>query len=598
MIKLATNILYQGKSPLDARDSFDTLLSMASYPDYSIDEGHITYCKETNKHYKFNVSNEVDALTGKWREFNSGSSDEKVKLSSLSAEANYLSDLIDNATIQIDSDNNVLYIAKIQGQTVSVAEINLLQGAASNIQEQINNLSKSMSMYGVFETKAKLLEESENITPTDGATAIIQIDETNENKQMTYIYIEKSSEWTPVSENSIKIRDFSIEPLNLENEVTGVLSDENISENIVRNEQLQNYLDKENFLSADNENAVKKADILSNMSVTVEELNQSVKNNHQHTNQTLLDNLTADGNGDKFLSDDGTYKDILVISDTEPENTNIKFWVDNKDATKLVLKIHDGLSWEEISSNGNNTGTVTDSSLAYAVTSNVEIGGIKNGAVMQAGMTFDEFVQKLLTKYYEPEVDFSVVPGNEYYETGTTQSNFVMKAIVKKMSNPISSIDFYVGNSKVYSLDTEDDATLSNGGTYSYTYTGEINKDTVFKAVVKDTEISVTKTFEVKFITPVYYGATPTVVPSNLLVLNKMLKPREDMTVSVISDNEYITFLYNSTYGKLTSILDENGFENIGDFHVSEEIFNNIGYYVYTTENKITCEKFKYTFKF
>ena len=66
---------------LDSRDSFDTVLEMVSYPDTSLDEGHISYCKETNKHYKFLSTNEIDIRTGKWHEFNSGkTTDEKVAM--------------------------------------------------------------------------------------------------------------------------------------------------------------------------------------------------------------------------------------------------------------------------------------------------------------------------------------------------------------------------------------------------------------------------------------------------------------------------------------------------------------------------------------
>lgn len=140
-ISLGANISYKGRLPLDDRNSFNTILDMVSFPESSLDEGHISYCKETDKHYKFNSDNETDSQTGKWREFNSGpSTDEKVKLTSLSTNSSYLSDLLDNTTIKIDADNNVLYVAKLKDMTVTVAEINLLQGLSSNVQEQINNL--------------------------------------------------------------------------------------------------------------------------------------------------------------------------------------------------------------------------------------------------------------------------------------------------------------------------------------------------------------------------------------------------------------------------------------------------------------------------
>ena len=73
-IQIGDNFQYRGKKPLDNRNSFDTTSEMKSYLDSFIDEGHISYCKETNKHYKYNSSNDDDPVLGKWREFNSGSS--------------------------------------------------------------------------------------------------------------------------------------------------------------------------------------------------------------------------------------------------------------------------------------------------------------------------------------------------------------------------------------------------------------------------------------------------------------------------------------------------------------------------------------------
>ena len=72
MIKVGDNFSYKGKKPLDSRDYFDTVLEMAQYAETSLDEGHISYVKETDKYYKFNSTNNVDSTLGKWREYNNG----------------------------------------------------------------------------------------------------------------------------------------------------------------------------------------------------------------------------------------------------------------------------------------------------------------------------------------------------------------------------------------------------------------------------------------------------------------------------------------------------------------------------------------------
>lgn len=69
MIQIIDNFEHRSKLPNFARDQFDTLEEMKNVRDEDIDEGHISYCISTDKHYKFNASNAIDQSTGKWREF-------------------------------------------------------------------------------------------------------------------------------------------------------------------------------------------------------------------------------------------------------------------------------------------------------------------------------------------------------------------------------------------------------------------------------------------------------------------------------------------------------------------------------------------------
>lgn len=69
MIQIIDNFEHRSKLPNFARDQFDTLEEMKNVRDEDIDEGHISYCISTDKHYKFNTSNAIDQSTGKWREF-------------------------------------------------------------------------------------------------------------------------------------------------------------------------------------------------------------------------------------------------------------------------------------------------------------------------------------------------------------------------------------------------------------------------------------------------------------------------------------------------------------------------------------------------
>ena len=345
-IQTASNFMYKGKNFLDARQSFDTILAMTSFSITSLPEGFIAYNKETDKYYKFNSTNDVDTTLGKWREYNGGggsSTDEKVKLDATATDAKYLNELIDNATIEVDTTNNYLVVKKIDGQTATVAEINFLTGVKSNIQAQIDNLGKSMTMYGVFGTKADLIA-STTPTPVDGNTAIVIADEDNDNKQMTYIYIESTSAWTQVAESSVTVRDFTTEPINLATETTGTLHKSKIDTAIAR---LADVLDKATYKGT-GDGIVKQADKLTGLTATIAALNQAVTDSHTHSNKAVLDKIVSNGIGSGFLADNGKYISILHIGTTSPTYDS-QIWIDNTDSSKPILKIFDGTNWVTIS---------------------------------------------------------------------------------------------------------------------------------------------------------------------------------------------------------------------------------------------------------
>lgn len=51
------------------RDSFETKTAMKAFDENSIDEGHLSYCKEDGNIYQYKSANTVDATTGRWRIF-------------------------------------------------------------------------------------------------------------------------------------------------------------------------------------------------------------------------------------------------------------------------------------------------------------------------------------------------------------------------------------------------------------------------------------------------------------------------------------------------------------------------------------------------
>ena len=93
--------------------------------------------------------------------------DEKVKMNS-SGEAKYLQELLDGITI-INS-NGKLTVQGINNLIATINELNFLQGATSNIQQQINNISGVSTFRGVFNS---LVDLQSAPNPQAGEYAIV-----------------------------------------------------------------------------------------------------------------------------------------------------------------------------------------------------------------------------------------------------------------------------------------------------------------------------------------------------------------------------------------------------------------------------------------
>ena len=151
--------------------------------------------------------------------------DESVKMDS-TTDAKYLSELIDKNTVV--NDNEVLKVKKLDGQEVTIAEINHLKGLTMNIVDLVKSFANGgVKMYEhTIPTYADLLalDRSEFI---DGVRYFVYViaDETHGGIKTTYICDKENTNYFCVSGDH---RDFTTEPIDLANEVTGKLGTSNI----------------------------------------------------------------------------------------------------------------------------------------------------------------------------------------------------------------------------------------------------------------------------------------------------------------------------------------------------------------------------------
>ena len=327
-IQINNNFDYKGNQPNFERDQFETLELMRSADERSLDNGHISYCEETGKHYVFNENNDIDVETGKWRllienpenldtnkqdktdnaldttdktvvgaineingntldnvtfsadykniiinrknglnpytipiasiinnakiiELNdvdstdigngktlvydgatqkhkyvdSTGTDELVKMDS-TTDAKHLSDLIDKQTIV--NDNGVLKVKKLDGQEVTIAEINHLKGLTMNVMDLVNAFANGgVKVYErTMPTYADLLTlDRSGFIDEIKYFVYVQSDETHGGAKTTYL-CDKTSE--TFFGNADSQRNFITNPIDLANEVTGKLGTSNI----------------------------------------------------------------------------------------------------------------------------------------------------------------------------------------------------------------------------------------------------------------------------------------------------------------------------------------------------------------------------------
>ena len=119
---------------------------------------------------------------------------------------------------------------------------------------------------------------------------------------------------------------------------------------------------------------------------------------------------------------------------------------------------------------------------------------------------------------------------------------------------------------------------------------------------------TISRTFRVRFYSPTYYGVgAPGLSVAAVQGLTKAIQAKANRTYAFSPSSEVYYYAYPASFGLLTSILDANGFETIGDWTLSVVSFTNnppdyegiaTNYNVYEFDNLTTQTAFNNTFIF
>ena len=166
-----------------------------------------------------------DSSTQKHKYVNTTGTDEFVKMDS-TTDAKYLSDLIDKSTVV--NDNGVLKVKKLDGQEVTITEINYLKGLTMNVMDLVNAFANGgVKVLNTPVNTASELDTMDRTSFVDGISYIVYVlaDENHSNAKTTYLCTKTS---TTFFGNADSQRNFTTNPIDLANEVTGKLGTSNI----------------------------------------------------------------------------------------------------------------------------------------------------------------------------------------------------------------------------------------------------------------------------------------------------------------------------------------------------------------------------------
>ena len=174
-----------------------------------------------------------NATTSKHEYADVSGTDEKVKMDA-STDAKYLGELLDNVTIA--NENGELKVKKLDGQEVTITEINYLKGLTMNVMDLVNMFSNGgvKIINTPVATYAELLTLDKS-SFIEGISYLVYVlaDENHDNAKTTYL-VDKDSETTTYFGFADSQRDFTTNPIDLATEITGKLGISNMDSDAIK----------------------------------------------------------------------------------------------------------------------------------------------------------------------------------------------------------------------------------------------------------------------------------------------------------------------------------------------------------------------------
>ena len=616
-IKIGANFAYNGKLPNFERDSFETKAAMKAFDENSIDEGHLSYCKEDGNIYQYKSANSTDTTTGRWRLFKTkadaalnGTSTNaiqnkavfdalKLKADAVALDkyqpkykADYIAkqDLIELPITEgvIDLNGHILFMPNIESNGTLIicngsimfnknVQLNissfiltnisiLLSSTSVNITLSIYDYCEMTNVYGAEVDSINISQDS-NINELYMYNSIISIGLPVNTVLSCYNSNTKISKF-PNNDiiiyafNSTILYDGVINSLNTDSKWYNsyIKSIPFISGYVNESGEIVNLTIYEDTITNNSTNAPQTKVVYNALQLKADktQLNNYVTTATANSTYAKKSDIT---NIYKFKGTKTNYADLPTTNRVTGDVWNIT----TADA-EHGIKAGDNVAWNGTEWD-NLSGTVDLS--AYATTTTTD--------------AISADVKKLMDKAFPFTVKVSID-----------------KALAKKgTSQPVKvTITPKIGDDN-----TEVDAIMINGaehhGAIPYVYSTTATTTTTYNVRADKTgRNSAHGSATITFVNPSYDGvvaANFTATEANIKALTETLRSGKGGTRTFNLNNQKACIAYPKAFGAATGIKDVNGFDYLASYTRSELNVNGELYYVYLLTNATTITDMKQT---
>lgn len=348
------------------------------------------------------------------------------------------------------------------------------------------------------------------------------------------------------------------------------------------------------------------------------------KANTAHTSSTDFE--TDKANWDLVIGDENEYVyNVLDYSSlpTSPKNGEAYFCRTDYTDTSITpnvtyksgLYYYDASNSKWVNALGNSSSGSGSAELEDDVTAiGVSIGSVKDGDTLTKGLSFTDFAKKILQKriaptYTAPSVSLKT-NAKSVLERGSSATIIITPTFTQNDAGVVTGYELFRDGVSIYtdtscSSYTDTISTLS-GTSIQYTCTvtyadGTVKNDNMGDPDATGQILAGSKTAsatKINIALKYYYGKNLSQTISMLSSLTAVLDTKKDLSLKFTADDEYLVLVYDSTYGNLSKIYDQNKFDNTSSWTQSTLTNGGFIYNVYATNNKVTCKDFGYDFKF